>query len=66
MFRIKKRELGVGIGGKVWKRVKGVKSECDGGKGKVEGWVMCVGGGNGERGGAGSPIRVGLSRGGGL
>ena len=44
MFRIKKRELGVGIGGKVWKRVKGVKSECDGGKGKVEGWVMCVGG----------------------
>ena len=52
MFRIKKRELGVGVGGKVWKRVKGVKSECDGGKG--------------ERGGAGSPIRVGLSRGGGL
>jgi len=52
VFRIKKRELGVGIGGKVWKMVKGVKSECDGGKGKVEGWVMCVGGrGNvGERG----------------
>ena len=52
VFRIKKRELGVGVGGKVWKRVKGVKSECDGGKGKGEAGVMCVGGrGNvGERG----------------
>ena len=52
MFRIKKRELGVGVGGKVWKRVKGVKSECEGGKGKGEAGVMCVGGrGNvGERG----------------